>query len=112
MNKLKGLCATLVVALLPGLLGCANQRAARKPSLHDRPAAERRLTDTPAERLAAMPVPDPAAAPENKDQRFGLESDKHRRETEARKRAEKQRCVDVVSDKDAKKRQPPCPPGK
>src|SRR5690349_16537004 len=62
MNTFK---ATLVLTLL---LGCASPRPALRA---DRTPA--RLTDTPAEKLAAMPVPDPTADPENKDQRYGIE---------------------------------------
>jgi hypothetical protein len=69
-----------------------------------------RLTDGPAEKLAAMPVPDPAADPENKDQRFGIESARERGETAKRKREEKNRCVDVISKREAAREKPPCLP--
>ena len=94
--------ASVVLALL---LGCASPR----PALRSDRGPER-LTDTPAEKLAAMPVPDPAADPENKDQRFGIESARERGETAKRKREEKSRCVDVVSKSEAARGKPPCPP--
>ena len=85
--------------------GCA----APRPALRKAPPRDR-LTDTPSEKLAAMPVPDPAADPENKDQRFGIETARERGETAQRKREEKRRCVDIVSAQQAKgQKPPPCP---
>jgi hypothetical protein len=72
-------------------------------------AKEARLADTPADRLANMPVPDLGADPENKDRRFGIESARERNETAQRKREERRRCVDVVSKGEAAKSQPVCP---
>jgi len=58
-----------------------------------------------------MPVPDPAADPENQDQRFGVQSARERGETIKAKRDEKSRCVDVVTNGEAAKGQkPPCQP--
>jgi hypothetical protein len=99
-----------MVAFLSSALGCATTERARRPAASDGQTAEQRLHDAPAERLAGLPVPDPAASPENQDQRFGVESARARREAEARRRDEKRRCVDVVSAEDARKRRPPCPP--
>jgi hypothetical protein len=87
------------VVALALLCGCATARPPRD-----------RVTDSPAEKLAAMPVPDPAADPENKDQRFGIESARERDQTAQRQREEKRRCVDVVSKSEAAKGKPPCPP--
>jgi hypothetical protein len=99
MNTLK---ATLVLTLL---LGCASPRPALRA---DRTPA--RLTDTPAEKMAAMPVPDPTADPENKDQRYGIESARAREETARQKREQKRRCVDVVARAEAAKGKPICVP--
>jgi hypothetical protein len=94
------------VLLLMAAIGCATPRPALRES-----QAKARLTDTPRERLAAIPVPDPAAAPENQDQRFGIESARERGETAKQKLEERRRCVDVVSGRQAsKKTRPPCPP--
>jgi len=93
--------ASVVLALL---LGCASPR----PALRSDRGPER-LTDTPAEKLAAMPVPDPAADPENKDHRFGIESARAREETARQKREQKRRCVDVVAKGEAAKNRPPIP---
>jgi hypothetical protein len=94
--------------LLLAAIGCATPRPALRES-----QAKARLTDTPRDRMAAMPVPDPAAAPENQDQRFGIESARERRETAKQKLEERRRCVDVVSAQQAsKKPRPPCPPAK
>jgi hypothetical protein len=88
--------------------GCATPR----PALRE-PSAKTRLTDTPRERMAAIPVPDPAATRENQDQRFGIESARERGETAKQKAEEKRRCVDVVSARQAgKNTPPPCPPAK
>jgi len=103
MNRLRG---TLVASLLTVALGCASHQPALRPA----PPRDR-LTDSPSEKLAAMPVPDPAADPENQDRRFGVESARERGETAQRKREEKRRCVDVVSAQQAKgNKPPPCPP--
>jgi hypothetical protein len=95
----------LSLVLLALLSGCATAR----PSLRQGQTRQL-LTDSPAEKLAATPVPDPAADPENKDQRFGIESARERNETARRKREEQRRCVDVISRADAAKAKPPCPP--
>lgn len=100
---------TIRRALSIGLLALAVGCAAPRPTLRDGQTRQR-LSNSPAEALAAMPVPDPAAAPENKDQRFGIESARERGETVRRKREEKRRCVDVVSKGEAAKGKPPCPP--
>src|SRR5205814_4480690 len=94
----------VVLALLSG---CATPRPALR-----QPQARDRLRDTPAEKMAALPVPDPAADPEYKDQRFGIESARERDETARRKREERQRCVDVISRSEAARGKPPCPPSK
>jgi hypothetical protein len=93
--------ASVVLALL---LGCASPRPALRA---DR--GPQRLTDTPAEKLAAMPVPDPAADPENQDRRFGIETAREREETARQKREQKRRCVDVIAKSEAAKGKPPIP---
>jgi hypothetical protein len=93
------------VVLLALLSGCATPR----PSLRQGQTRQR-LTDTPAEKLAAMPVPDPAASPENQDRRFGIESARERNETARRKREEQRRCLDAISRSEAAKGKPPCLP--
>jgi hypothetical protein len=100
---------TTLRALSIGVLALAMGCATPRPTLRDGQTRQR-LTNTPAEKLAAMPVPDPAADPENKDQRFGIESARDRGETARRKREEKRRCVDVVSRSEAARGKPPCPP--
>jgi hypothetical protein len=95
----------LSIGLVALALGCATPR----PALRERQASQR-LTSSPAEKLAAMPVPDPAADLENKDQRFGIESARERAETARRKREEQRRCVDVISKREAARGKPPCPP--
>jgi hypothetical protein len=83
---------SLVLALL---FGCASPRPALRPDL-----AGQRVADSPAEKMAAIPVPDPAADPENQDRRFGIESARERNDTAQRKREEQRRCVDVISKKE------------
>jgi hypothetical protein len=96
----------LIVLAFALALGCAHAGNNLRPA----PAGER-VTDSPAEKLAAMPVPDPAADPENKDQRFGIESARDRGQTAKAKREEQRRCLDVVSPADAAKgKKPTCPP--
>jgi hypothetical protein len=95
----------VVVVATALISGCATAR----PSLVQ-PAARSRVSGTPAERLAGIPVPDPSADPDNKNQRFGIDSARERNETAQRKREEGRRCVDVVSKGDAAKGKPPCPP--
>jgi len=95
------------VILLALFAGCATPR----PSLRPAPARDR-LGDTPAEKLAALPVPDPAADPENQDRRFGIQSARARDEEARRQREERRRCVDVISRAEAQKAKPPCPPVK
>ena len=107
MMKLTGLCRTLAMVLMAGTMACATAR----PGL-DSSQSNRRLTNTPREKLAAMPVPDPAADPDNQDQRFGIESARERRELAKQKKAQQSRCVDVVSAQEAGKPTPPCPPAK
>jgi hypothetical protein len=105
MNLLR---RTLIASLLSLALACT----AHRPALRPAPPRDR-LTDSPAEKLAALPVPDPAADAENQDRRFGIESARERGETAQRKREEKRRCVDVVSAQQAKgNKPPPCPPQK
>jgi hypothetical protein len=94
-----------VIVALALVSACATPR----PTLRQ-PAAQTRVRGTPAERLAGIPVPDPAADPENKDRRFGIDSARDRNETAQRKREERRRCVDVVSKGEAAKGKPPCPP--
>jgi hypothetical protein len=98
-----GTLSTLFLALA---LGCASSR----PALRDGQPGER-VTDSPREKMAGMPVPDPTADPENQDQRFGIETARDRGETLKQKREAKQRCVDVVSAQTAKgTKAPPCVP--
>jgi hypothetical protein len=96
----------LLSVLLVGSVACATRRS----GFRDSQATTGRLTNSPRENLAAMPVPDPGADPEHQDQRFGIESARERAETVKQKRAEKSRCVDVVSPGEVKKGTPPCPP--
>jgi hypothetical protein len=96
---------TISMTLLALVLGCASSRSALRS---DKPRD--RVTDSPAEKMAAMPVPDPSANPENKDQRFGIESARERGETAKQKREDQHRCVDVVSAGEASKGKPPCTP--
>jgi hypothetical protein len=93
----------LSVAVLALGLGCATPRPQLRPA---QPHA--RLTNTPAEKLAAMPVPDPAADPENRDRRFGIDSARARADAARQKREEERRCVDVISKPEAAKGKPPC----
>jgi hypothetical protein len=96
---------SLSLPLLALALGCAAPRPALQPA---RPA---RLTGLPADSLATMPVPDPAADRENQDRRFGVDSARERGETAKRKREEQRRCVDVVANGGATgSTKPPCPP--
>lgn len=96
------------VLLMALVFGCATPRASLRAE-----QPRNRITDSPAEKMSAMPVPDPTADPENKDQRFGIESARARKETARRQQDEQRRCVDVVSDADAAKgSKPPCQPPK
>lgn len=96
---------TLPLILLALALGCAGPRAGLRAE------QRQRVTDSPAEKMSAMPVPDPAADPENNNERFGVDSARERGETAQRKREEKRRCVDVVTNGEAAKGQKPtCPP--
>lgn len=97
--------STLALSVASALaVGCASPRS----GLRDAPTAGR-VTDSPRERMAAMPVPDPTADPENQDQRFGVESARERGETAKQKREAKERCVDVVSAQAATgNKLPPC----
>jgi hypothetical protein len=71
--------------------------------------SEQRPRDSPRERMGGMPAPDPTANPDNKDQRFGIDSARERGETAAQKRAAQRRCVEVVGGK-APPKGAPCPP--
>jgi hypothetical protein len=94
--------STLLFMLLSG---CASPRPTLRPD-----QARQRLRDTPAEKMAGIPVPDPAADPENQDRRFGVESARERNETVRRQREERRRCVDVIARNDATGGKPVCPP--
>src|SRR6185295_13032132 len=50
------------VVVLALLSGCATPRPGWRQD-----QSQKRLKDTPAEKMAALPVPDPAADPENQD---------------------------------------------
>src|SRR5205085_1020290 len=104
-SRLRELLALLcLTGTMTYAMACAVQRPAARGS-----KTSERLTNSPRESLAAMPVPDPTADPENKDQRFGIESARQRGDTLKQKRAELKRCADVVSAQEAKKKIPPCP---
>jgi hypothetical protein len=99
MSTLK---ASLVLALL---FGCATPRPTLRPS-----PTTQRVADSPAEKMAAIPTPDPAADPENQDRRFGIETARDRNETARRQREEQRRCLDAISRSEAARAKPPCVP--
>jgi hypothetical protein len=90
------------LVLLVALLGaaCAGNRAAASR----RVVPERRVHDSVPDRIADMPAPVPEADPLNREQRFGIEAAKARREARPKPVAG---CVDVVEGKPP--RGNPCP---
>ena len=91
----------LVVALALMAVACARtQSTGVRP-----PAAQRRIMDAPPERLADMPAPFPEADPANREDRFGIEQARARREAKPRPT---DGCVDVVDGKPTQGN--PCPP--
>ncbi len=96
----------IAIASLSLSLSCASQ----KSGLQQRPPAHGRIADSPPEKLAAMPAPDPAVDPDNQNQHFGIEAAGQRRETAKRSQVDRRQCLDVVTPEQAKKGIVPCPP--
>jgi hypothetical protein len=98
-------CAVLGLALM-GAGACGGRLP---PVENPPPPVEKRIPNSPPEKLADMPAPYPEADPANKDETWGHESAKVRRDA-ARQSAARRGCVNVIQGQTPPPGSVPCPP--